>query len=45
MILVLPFIESFQRIDMRQKLVNIPRQDVIIFDDYRPLDSGGDIHT
>ena len=32
MILVLPFIESFQRIDMRQKLVNIPRQDVITKD-------------
>ena len=32
MIIVLPIIESFQRIDMRQKIVDIPRQDVITKD-------------
>ena len=32
MIIVLPMIESFQRIDMRQQIVDIPRQDVITKD-------------
>lgn len=32
MIIVLPMTESFQRIDMRQKTLNIPRQDVITKD-------------